>query len=94
VKLRWTRPALTDLEEIGDYIARDNPRAATELTRRIHDACENLRDFPGQGRAGRVAGTRELVIGGTPYIAAYTVLDGEVMILTVIHGARRWPEAF
>jgi toxin ParE1/3/4 len=92
--VRWTRPALADLEAIGDYIARDNPRAAAGQTRRIHEACAQLGLFPAQGRAGRVAETRELVIGGTPYIAAYSVQNGEVLILAVIHGARRWPEVF
>ncbi len=45
------------------------------------------------GRAGRVAGTRELVFASMPYIIAYRVTD-QVEIIAVVHGARDWPEAF
>jgi toxin ParE1/3/4 len=49
-------------------------------------------EFPESGRIGRIAGTRELVIPRTPYIAAYVVLDDKVRILRVLHGAQIWPE--
>jgi len=48
--------------------------------------------LPGLGRPGRVEGTRELVVPRTPYIVAYTVIDDQVMILSVIHSSRRWPD--
>ncbi|WP_372353143.1 type II toxin-antitoxin system RelE/ParE family toxin [Pararhizobium sp. YC-54] len=37
-------------------------------------------------------GTRELVVPGTPYIAAYRVGETQIEILFVQHGARQWPE--
>ena len=43
------------------------------------------------GRAGRVRGTRELAIDGTPYIVAYRIKGNVVEVLRVIHGAQRWP---
>jgi hypothetical protein len=46
------------------------------------------------GRVGRVPETRELVITGTPSIAAYRVAEDTMVILRVLHGARRWPEQF
>jgi plasmid stabilization system protein ParE len=49
---------------------------------------------PEIGRPGRVAGTRELVVSRTPYIAAYQVADGEIVILDVLHGAQKWPGVF
>jgi toxin ParE1/3/4 len=94
MRIVWTVPALADLEEMGDYIAERNPRAAVDVMSRIHAACERLHTFPASGRPGRIAGTRELVVSGLPYIAAYTVRDGEVVMLAVIHGARRWPDEF
>lgn len=60
----------------------------------IRDGVALLGDYPGLGRPGRVAGTRELVIARAPYIIAYTVdprIDA-VIILRVPHGARLWPE--
>lgn len=43
------------------------------------------------GRAGRVAGTRELVVADTPYIIPYRVRGDAVEILRVFHAARKWP---
>ncbi len=49
------------------------------------------RDHPRRGRPGRVAGTRELVVPGTPYIVVYAVGADYVRIHRVLHGAQRWP---
>jgi len=51
-------------------------------------------EFPESGRPGRVPGTRELVIPGTFYVAAYTVTKTNVRILRVLHGAQIWPDEF
>jgi len=59
---------------------------------RIVAAARRLVDFPASGRVGRIAGTRELVINGTPYVAAYAVTQSAVRILRVLHGAREWPD--
>jgi toxin ParE1/3/4 len=42
VKVVWTRPALRDLEAIGDFIARDNPIAAANIVTRVFDQLELL----------------------------------------------------
>jgi plasmid stabilization system protein ParE len=36
----------------------------------------------------------ELVVAGTPFIAAYTVDQERIVILAIYHGAQRWPEGF
>jgi toxin ParE1/3/4 len=43
------------------------------------------------GRPGRVAGTRELVVSGTPYIIPYRVAGTYVDILAVFHAAQNRP---
>ena len=63
-----------------------------ELLERIVAAVRRLRDFPASGRVGRIAGTRELVISGTPYVAAYAISETAVRILRVLHGAQEWPD--
>ena len=75
----------------AEYIARDNPDAAVRVVARIADAVEKLAVYPDLGRVGRVAGPRELVVTGTPYIVSYRVRDDTVQILRVFHAARRWP---
>ena len=49
-----------------------------------------------QPRMGREIGdgqARRLVVNGTPYIAVYRLRE-RIEILTIFHGARRWPEQF
>ena len=71
----------------------ESPRAAILVDERISAAIGTLAHFPESGRPGRVAGTRELVIGRTPYIAAYAVLESKVRVLRILHGAQIWPDS-
>ena len=91
VRLHWSELALNDREEIFRYIASDSPDAAVEVDLRIREQTRTLLSFPAAGRPGRVRKTRELVIHGTPYIAAYRIDKDRIVILRVLHGARRWP---
>jgi toxin ParE1/3/4 len=94
MEIIWRRVALNDLEGIRRYIAHENPTASARIRATIRNAVEQLADHPHLGRPGRVEGTRELVIAGTPFIVVYRVHNNRVRILSVIHGARRWPERF
>jgi toxin ParE1/3/4 len=91
VLLEWSLLALADREAIFDYIEADSPRAAVEVDDRIQKCVEGLVQFPKMGRNGRIAGTRELVISGTPYIAAYCLAGSALRILRILHGAQLWP---
>jgi addiction module RelE/StbE family toxin len=94
MRVVWTRAALEGLETITDYVAQHNLAAALRLVDDIPERTNALlADNPMVGRVGRVAGTRELVLSGTPYIVAYQVSD-QVDVLAVMHGARQWPEDF
>jgi addiction module RelE/StbE family toxin len=92
MRVRWTKPALRDLEAIGDYIGRNNPAAAARIVTAILDQTDALSTFPHLGRTGRIPGTRELVVVDTPFVTPYRVRDADVEILAVFHGSRRWPE--
>jgi toxin ParE1/3/4 len=92
--VKWTRTALANLNDLAEYIAQDNPRAAAEMVDRIVAAIEKLKTHPSLGRPGRVPNTRELVVAATPYIIPYRVKGRNIEILRVFHGARRWPEDF
>jgi len=92
MRIRWLRKALQNLTSEADYIARDDPPAAARTVVRIFEAVEQLVMFPALGRPGRVVGTRELVVTGTPYIIPYRVRGDQVEILRVFHAARKWPE--
>ncbi|MDC9837530.1 type II toxin-antitoxin system RelE/ParE family toxin [Rhizobium binxianense] len=92
MKLTWSAFALSDRDAIFTYIEAENPSAAILVDERIVAAVRRLVDFPASGRVGRIAGTRELAINGTPYVAAYAITKTAVRILRVLHGAQEWPD--
>ena len=91
MNVRWTAPAAQDLKDIAHYIRKDNPSAARSIAKAIFEAANGLESFPLRGRTGRIAGTRELVIAGSPYIVVYQVAATAIHILHINHGARNWP---
>jgi toxin ParE1/3/4 len=95
MKLAWTPQAVEDLASLRAYIAENNPaaakRVASEILRAVTDG---LTRYPDIGRPGRVPGTRELVISGTPFLVPYRVRTNTIIILGVYHGARKWPDRF
>ncbi len=94
MRLLWTRTASRNLEAIEAYIERDNPLAAAETVLEILRQVEMLNDHLGLGRPGRVESTRELVITGLPYVVAYLVEAERIIVLRVLHAARKWPKKF
>lgn len=49
-RLRWTKPALQDLDGVAEYIALDDPMAASRLVVKTFDRVERLKKFPSSGR--------------------------------------------
>jgi toxin ParE1/3/4 len=94
LKLFWTPLAARNLRAVYDYIAMENPVAAEALADRIVSSVEMLEQYAQMGRAGRMEGTRELVIAGTPFVVIYRVGREQIDVLAVFHTARRWPEGF
>jgi len=50
-----------------------------------------LAQHPKMGRPGRVKGTRELVISGTPFVVIYRLKARRVDIIRLLHSAQQWP---
>lgn len=94
MRVLWTDAALEDLNAQTEYIAQYNPSKAAELFQHVLDVVDNLARFPLLGREGRVAGTRELIIGNTPYIVAYRLRDNFAEVVAVKHAAQNWPTHF
>ena len=95
MNILWRPRAEADLNDAFDYLIERDAVVALRVYEAIRARVETLADHPSLGRPGRVPDTRELVIGRTPYIVAYTVdaRRGAVVILRVLHGAQRWPDA-
>ncbi len=90
MKVEWTQPALADLNEAEEYIARENPQAAAIVAQRIWDASQALADNPEMGRKGEVVDTREWVIEKTAYLFVYQILNDQIDILRLWHGHQNW----
>lgn len=91
MKLKWTHRALHQVDEAFVYIAQDNPTAAQQVVERIAEASRKLLDHPNIGKPGRVAGTHEWVVTGTPYIIFYVLTGDTVEIIRVLHSKQSWP---
>ena len=87
----WSPRAIDHLAHLRAYIARDNPKAAGRLATLLLEAVERLAELPNLGRAGRVAGTRELVVPGTPYIIVYRLRGDHLEVIAVFHARQKWP---
>ncbi|MBK9572427.1 MAG: type II toxin-antitoxin system RelE/ParE family toxin [Rhodoferax sp.] len=88
----WAPQAQQDRSDIWDYIAADNPRAAVKMDELFSEAVARLAEHPKLGRAGRIAGTREL-IPHESYRLVYEIERETVWILALVHTARQWPPA-
>jgi toxin ParE1/3/4 len=88
----WTDPAIADLENIIDYIARDSPRYAIQVGERIYEAAGKLELGP---RAGwkvpefDVDHFREVLM--RPYRIIYEIRGQGCYIVSIIHGSRDLP---
>ena len=89
MKVVLTRSAETDLEAIGDWIAKDSPRRALTFIQELRARCMALgkhpRAFPLVPRY-ETHGIRRRVYGN--YLIFYRIEETQVTILHVLHGAR------
>ena len=89
----WLPVAVQDVLQIRTFIAEQDPRSAQKVASRIDQAISHLGQMPNIGRQGRIFGTRELPISGTPFLAIYRVREGRVEILRILHGRQPLPES-
>jgi len=88
--VEWRESARTDLLSIVDYISDDNPEAAQKLVAEIVDKASRLAENPKLYQAGRVPGTREMLVHRS-YIIVYAENEQLITILRVLHAAQNWP---
>lgn len=89
MKVRFSSPALDELDAIYRYIVEHNGAAAKRVKARIREAAEQLGEFPEMARRTDRAGVRVRIVTPFPYLIFYTVRNDEVLILHIRHGARQ-----
>jgi toxin ParE1/3/4 len=93
--IQWTEQAAKQLYQAQEYIALSNSEeVAARVITQIVSSIQQLVAFPMSGRAGRVPGTRELIIPNTPFLVAYAIEKADIIVLAIYQGAQRWPEGF
>ena len=85
----WSPRAIRHLTALRAYIARDNPDAAARVALTLLTAVDRVAELPNLGRPGRLSGTRELVVPGTPYVIPYRVKRERLEVIAVFHGRQR-----
>lgn len=90
VKLIWTDQAISDLEDIGNYIAENSENFAKRTVQKLFDRPHILKEFP---KVGRIVpetnneNVRELIEGN--YRIIYEVISADqINILAIHHSAR------
>lgn len=86
-----TAAAEADVAEIWEYIAQDDPDAATAFILRLEEQIGTLERFPERcplARENELLGTayRHLVYGN--YRTIFKIIKSRVIIMRVLHGAR------
>ena len=89
MNVRFERGALSDLEEIFEYVARDSPKAAARLVARIRGLAGRLAETPHIRATTRKKGFRQIPVGN--YSIVYEIRVRTVIVQYVRHGARRRP---
>ena len=97
VRVDWAQPALEDLREVYEFIARDSPRYAQLTVERITHVAGRLARFP---QLGQVVpefphlAYRQMVVGVYRLIYREDQPRNRVVVMGVIHGSRDLPPIF
>ncbi|MBN7799173.1 type II toxin-antitoxin system RelE/ParE family toxin [Parahaliea mediterranea] len=87
--LIWTDPALSDLNEIAEYIAIENPVAARDLVQRVFSAVEHLIEHPSSGKVPEeLKDNRYREVVCNPCRIFYRQTRDHVLILYVMRSER------
>ena len=88
-RLIWTEPALLDLDAVADYIAIDDPSAASRFVKTVFKRVELLTVFPNSGKHPQELHDtpyREIVI--PPCRIFYRSQNDSVYILHIMRSER------
>lgn len=88
-RVKWSEPALDDLENIAAYIAKDSPIYASTIVREVRDAARSISFMPLRGRMVpelEDETVREIFV--RQYRLVYRIKQDGIYLIGIIHGAR------
>lgn len=77
-----------DLEEIGDYIARDNPGRAVSFINEIREQCLDITEYPEAAPLRPELGEGIRMVPFGRYLIFYTVHPKTIRVERILHSAR------
>jgi len=77
-----------DLEQIGDYIAKDSPPRALSFINQLRIQCQKLERFPKSFRRFPQLGSTAHIMPYGNYVVLYRELDKYVSIERILYGSR------
>jgi plasmid stabilization system protein ParE len=89
VKLRYTRRAAAELEEVLAYIEERSPRGARRVQARVQAITNLLLEHPKAGQVTSNSRLRRMVASPYPYLIFYEVTEDHIVVHGVRHAARR-----
>jgi toxin ParE1/3/4 len=90
--VRYSSLALAELDAILSGLAAKNPTAAQRFEHRIRQVSERMARFPrGFQEVAERPGVRRVPLVRYPYLVFYKVIADEVVVVRVVHGARKEP---
>lgn len=88
MRVRYTRPALADLDACLDYIATHSPQGARRVHARLQAVIGLLGSHPFIGTRTDDEEIRRMTVAPFPYFVFYQVTDSEIIIHAIRHAAR------
>jgi len=87
MKIYWTKEALLRLQDIEEFISRDNPIASVEFIEKLISVAETIVDYPEKGRIVpelSIEKIREVIYKN--FRIVYLIKKNSIDILTVFEG--------
>ena len=90
MRLEWKPRAVSDLEQILTYIAKENPSAASRVAERITATVDFIKVMPRAGRYQPRSGSFIRVVTRLPFLIVYSLNEADdlIEIIAVFHTSR------
>jgi plasmid stabilization system protein ParE len=88
VKVRYTRRARANLDDVLAHVAQDSRAKADRLAARIRAAIKRISSHPGWGRRTDIPEIRQVNTWPFPYLIFYRAGSSELTIIAIRHGSR------
>jgi toxin ParE1/3/4 len=88
MNLKLTQIARDDLEEIWEYIAAENPQAATQVIQKLLGSCQLLAEYPLLGRQRNELADNLRSFPVKNYVIFYRISAKDLEVIRILNAAR------